>query len=188
MKKVVLTLLCLCLLAGNHLYAQTDKPKENAKPNAADLVDEWFRRLNALDGTEESVNRFVELYQPDAFQQVGPGEKQFGPVFFQDQRQIRKWAEDFAKGHAPIPEAVYFQVRLQTVNEKTTQLVYSVETPWGDLGASAEFTGRYVDPRNNKGFMVNGAAFFQWREGKIARLRLYMPREEIMEVTPPLRP
>jgi hypothetical protein len=181
-----LTLVAL-ILAGSLLgLSQTAPPRTEAqKPD--ELVREWFTRLNALDGSEAAYGRFVDLYQPDALQQVGPSANQYGPVFYQDQRQIRKWIQEFFAGHVPIPETTYFAIRVQTVNEKTANVIYITETPWGDSGGSVEFTARYVEPVSGKGFMMVGAAFFQFHEGKIARLRLYMPHEELMEITPPLR-
>jgi hypothetical protein len=133
-----------------------------------------------VHATEDSINQFLELYQPDALQQVGPTEKQFGPVYYQDRRQIQKWVRDFTATHLPIPETNFFSIRVQTVNEKTAELLYTTETPWGDLGVSVEFTARYMDPARKKAYMITGAAFFQVRDGKISRLRIYMPREEII--------
>ncbi len=186
MKKAALGLLIIVTLWNFPVLSQYEKQPGSVQ-KSEELVQEWFKRLNELDGSEEALTLFVDLYEPDALQQVGPVGRQFGPVFYQDRRQIQMWGREFARTHKPIPDITYFGVRLQTVNEKTAQLVYTVQAPWDDTGAAVEFTGRYLDPESNKGFMVSGAAFFQFRNGRIWRARLYMPREEIMEITPPLK-
>src|SRR5262245_43718623 len=73
-----------------------------APPTPESLVDQWFIRLNALDdwfisydGKEETdavVNRFVDLYNADAYHEVQPSENQLGPVVFHGQEGIRHWA------------------------------------------------------------------------------------------------
>lgn len=163
----------------------TPQTSDQVAPDA--LVRDWFDRLNQLDGRDASFDRFVDLYQPDALQQVGPTMNQYGHVYLQDQRQIRHWIHEFFATHAPIPETTYFALRVQTVSEKTASVVYATGTPWGDSGGAVEFTARYLEPATGRAFMLSGSAFFQFRANKIVRLRLYMPREEIMEITPPFR-
>jgi hypothetical protein len=118
-----------------------DKPAgETLNPEL--LVDQWFIRLNALDdwyisfdGKEETgevVDRFVQLYSPAAFHQVGPSENQIGPVVFHGPEGIRKWATDFAKKHVQLGYRIDFMTR----NEKPTQLVYSTKPPWGGTAAA----------------------------------------------------
>ena len=68
MKKIVsLCLLTACLIPFL-LYAQ-QKP---AAANPQTIVEEWFKRWNALDGSDASVQKFLELYAPNAMHQVGP--------------------------------------------------------------------------------------------------------------------
>ena len=45
-------------------FGELEKLKLEQKKigEAQELVREWFRRWSALDGTEESVNRLMELY------------------------------------------------------------------------------------------------------------------------------
>ena len=99
-----LWILCL-FVAIPSLHAQTPLDPEK-------LVDQWFIRLNAV------VNRFVELYNGDAFHQVGPNENQIGPVVFHGHDGIKKWATDFAKKHVQLAYRVDFITR----NEKSAQL------------------------------------------------------------------
>jgi hypothetical protein len=173
----------LCLfLAIPFLRAQTPLDPEK-------LVDQWFIRLNALDdwyisydGKEETdavVDRFVELYDRDAFHQVGPNENQIGPVVFHGPDGIKKWATDFAKKHVQLA----YRVDMMTRNEKTAQLVYSVKPPWGGIAAAVEFTAVYTNREDRKRIMIPGSAFFVFDDsGKILRLRLYMLRDETAEI------
>jgi hypothetical protein len=191
MRRGLLTLVAVFCFCGFPIYSQYEKPAEKPaqKPSERpdELVQEWFKRLNALNGKDDTVKALIDLYQPDALQQVGPSEEQFGQVFYNNRRQLEKWARDFAQTHVPIPEVNYFSIQVQTNDEKTSEVYYTTQTPWGDNGASVEFTGRYLNPDNKKGYVVFGAAFFQFHNGKISRLRLYMPREEIMEIQPPFK-
>src|SRR5262245_14940058 len=181
---VFMAVVFLCTFTG---FSQYEKPGDKNVQKPEEAVQEWFKRINALNGTEESVNRLLEMYQADALQQTGPSEKQLGQVIYQNRRQIQKWIVDFSKTHVAIPDVAFFSIRVQTINEKTAELLSTGQTPWGDSIASAEFTARYMDPESKKGYMLFGAAFFQFRDGKISRLRLYMPREEIMQIEPPFK-
>jgi hypothetical protein len=165
---------------------------QSPAPIVADkLVDQWFIRLNALDdwyisytGKEETdavVDRFVELYDADAFHQVGPTENQIGPVVFHGRDGIKKWATDFAKKYVQLS----YRVDYITRNEKTTQPFYSVKPPWGGLGAAVELTAVYTNREDRKRIAVPGSAFFLFDDaGKIQRVRLYLLRDEAMEIEP----
>src|ERR1051325_6495143 len=147
MKRIAVGLLLIIVcLSAFPMFSQYEKRDENRGQKPEDAVREWFKRLNAVDGSAASIGSFVELYRPDALQQMGPGEKQFGMVVYQDRRQIQKWIEDFSKSHAPIPEVPYFSIRVQPFNEKTAELISTGQTPWGDTTAAVEFTARYLEP------------------------------------------
>src|SRR5262245_40419388 len=102
MRNAALLLLAVLFVCTFTAFSQYEKlaPKNALKPE--ETVQEWFKRVNALDGTEESVNRLLEIYQADALQQTGPSEKQLGQVVYQDRHQIQKWIVDFSKTHVPI--------------------------------------------------------------------------------------
>src|SRR6185436_12070617 len=153
------------------------------------LVDQWFIRLNALDdwyisydGKEETdavVNRFVDLYDADAFHQVGPNENQIGPVVFHGRDGIKKWATDFARNHVGLAYRVDFITR----NEKSAQMVFSIKPPWGGIAAAVEFTAVYTNRQDRKRIIVPGSAFFIFDEaGKIQRMRMYMLKDETAEI------
>ena len=179
--KRLLWILCF-FVATSFLHAQAPLDPEK-------LVDQWFIRLNALDdwyisydGKEETdavVDRFVELYDRDAFHQVGPNENQIGPVVFHAHDGIKKWATDFAKKRVQLA----YRVDMITRNEKTAQLVFSTKPPWGGIAAAVEFTAVYTNREDRKRFIVPGSAFFIFDDsGKIQRLRLYMLRDETAEI------
>src|SRR5262245_26262785 len=68
------------------------------RKKAEDVVHEWFRRWNALDGKEETINKLMELVQTDATFEVGPNEHQKGgSVLYEGDKLIRKMVEDFTK-------------------------------------------------------------------------------------------
>jgi hypothetical protein len=187
MRKIAVkkSLCVLCLFVAIpflRAHAQTTVDPEK-------LVDQWFIRLNALDdwyisydGKEETdavVDRFVELYDRDAFHQVGPNENQIGPVVFHGPDGIKKWATDFAKKHVQLA----YRVDMMTRNEKTAQPVYSVKPPWGGIAAAVEFTAVYTNREDRKRIMIPGSAFFVFDDsGKILRLRLYLLRDETAEI------
>lgn len=157
--------------------------------NAEQLVREWFQRLNALDdwfismeGKEEHepvVNRFIELYDPEALQLVGPNENQLGTAPYHRHQGIRKWTDDFARTFVQLA----YRLEVQTVKEKTASLIYATPMPWGGAAVSVEFVAVYSLRQNRKKYAAPGAAFFQFSEdGKIQRLRLFIPKDEAYEV------
>jgi hypothetical protein len=179
--KGFLCLLCL-FVAIPFLHGQT--PLDPDK-----LVDQWFIRLNALDdwyisydGKEETevvVDRFVDLYDADAFHQVAPNENQIGPVVFHGREGIKKWATDFAKKYVQLGYRVDFITR----SEKSAQLVYGIKPPWGGYAAAVEFTAAFTNRQDRKRIIIPGSAFFLFDEtGKIQRLRLYMLKDETAEI------
>src|SRR5262245_62042189 len=79
------------------------KADQERTKNAVEVAHEWFRRLNALDGSKESIDRFVDLYLPDAEQISGPrGDDQIGTSMFVGRDTIRKFAEKTAKDYTRI--------------------------------------------------------------------------------------
>jgi hypothetical protein len=154
------------------------KAEQEKLQKAQELVREWFRRWNTLDGTEDSVNRFVEMYEPDATHLVGPRENQIGPVFYEGHDLIRKMAEKVSQTYSRL--AYYIKVR--TVNEKTAELLLASPTPWGGAGVMAEFGASYDVRESKKRFMVPGAAFFEIQDEKISRVRVYYASGETAEV------
>jgi len=155
------------------------------------LVDQWFIRLNGLggwfismEGKEETnpvVDRFLDLYSPDAYLQVQPSANELGPVVFHGHDGIRKWATDFAKTYVQLG----YRVDYMTSNEKSMQLFYSIKPAWGGIAASVEFSAVYTNRKDRRRFLMPGAAFFVFdAAGKIQRVRLYMLRDEAIEIEP----
>jgi hypothetical protein len=193
-RSLLLALLVSCAAINGRSQAVKSQPEKSDKPASLDadkLIREWFRRLNALDnwfitvdGKEEPegvVNSMVDLYAPDALQFVGPGEDQLGTVTLSGQVGIRKWADDFARKYVQLA----WRLQDQTVQEKTADLIMTTIPPWGGLAASVEFTAFWGERETRRRFFGPGIASFQFNEsGKIRRLRIYLPKDEIEEVVP----
>lgn len=153
------------------------------RKQAEDLVREWFLRWNALDGKEESLNKFLDLYHPGAMHEVGPNERQAGgAVTYEGHRLIRKMAEDFSKTWT----AIAYRIAFRTVREKTAELIQTAEAPWGAAQVAVEFTGGQIHLQSKKRFMLRGAAFFEFENGKITKVRTYVPKDEMLVITGPL--
>lgn len=178
----------LLLMVGPSFYGVSQtKPALDADR----LVREWFRRLNALDdwfitvdGKEEPegvVEKMVELYAPDAIQFQGPGDEQIGTAAYSGHAGVRKWADDFARKYVQLA----YRLQDQTAKEQTADVIMTATPPWGGLAASVEFTAFYGDRQTRRRFFGPGIAVFQFNEdGKIRRLRIYLPKDELQEVVP----
>ena len=143
------------------------------------IVEEWFIRWNALDGTEAAANRLLELYALDSLHMTGPNVRQIGTAVFEGRDGIRRMADDFAKANTQIA----FHIEYTTANELSRRLFHTADGPWGDLGIAVEYVGAYTVRETNKRYMYPGAAFFQIQSGKIRRLRLYIASAEMAEVS-----
>src|SRR2546421_196454 len=79
MRRCLLTFLAVFCFCGFPIYSQYEKQAEKPAEKSSDkpdaLLQEWFKRLNALNGKDDTIKALVDLYQPDALQQVGPTEK-----------------------------------------------------------------------------------------------------------------
>jgi hypothetical protein len=177
-----ISLVCLFLVPAYTTATQAPIPPEQ-------LADEWFTRLNALDdwyisfdGREENaavVDRFVELYAPDAYHQVGPSENQLGSVVMHGTDAIRQWADKFSRTWVNVN----YRVEYKTRREKTLQPFYTIRMPWGGSGAGTEFAAVYTNRLDRRQYVVPGAVFFLFDEaGKIESVRLYMLKDESVEI------
>src|SRR5262249_12355428 len=152
----------LWLACASLAFAQAPAAKqEQRKPE--DVVRLWFERWNALDGSEQATTKLLELYLPNAFAQTGPNEKQMGQVWFEGHAAIRKMAEDFAKVHSEIS----YRIAAVVANEATVEMIHVAKAPWGGVSAAVEFVAAYTTRKDNRRWMVPGAAFFQIQDGRI---------------------
>ena len=158
--------------------AQPAKPQTDPKPKPEDIVRLWFERWNALDGSEQTTGKLLELYRPDAFHQTSPTEKQVGQVRYDGQDSIRKMIENFASSNKEIT----YRIDSATGNEKSVQVIHVAEAPWGGWSAAVQFVGAYTTKKDNRRWMAPGSAFFQIQDGKLRGARFYIPLEETMEV------
>jgi len=163
-------------VASSWLFAQ--KTAEKQQPRPEEVVRLWFERWNALDGSEQATSKLLELYLPGAFHQIGPNERQMGQVWFEGHAAIRKAIDDFARANT----AISFRIQVVTANEKSAEIVHLGQGPWGGVSAAVEYAAAYTTRKDNRRWMYPGAAFFQIQHGKIRGVRLYMARDEIMEV------
>jgi SnoaL-like domain len=154
--------------------------RPDAGPAPQSIVEEWFRRWNALDGSEASIQRLVDLYHPNAMHQTTASEKQIGPVFLEAPEGIRKLAEDFSKANTEPA----FRFEMATANEKSVPLFYVTQGPWDGPAVGVQFVGAYTVRATKKRFFYPGSAFFHIKDGKILHARFYSARDELAEVQP----
>ena len=168
---VVTVLLCVAFV-----QASLSQGKARGKPE--EVVQEWLSRWTQLDGSDESAARFAELYLPDGVHEIGPSPRQFGIVTYEGHSDIQKMAKAFGETNSEIT----LRVPAVTAEEKSSEILYLGEGPWGGPAVAIEYVSAYTVRKDNKRYMAFGAAFFQIKDGKIRRVRMYAPREEIMEV------
>ena len=187
MKTFMLPLLIFTIL-GHRGFSQARNEQTPPPDKLQALAEEFFGRLNALDdwfismdGKEENkavVDRFMELFSPDAYLQVGPSKNQLGGVTYHGPEAIRKWSDQFSRSVLDLNYRINFKTR----GEQTAKPVFSFQMPWGNQGAAVEFTAVYTNRNDRKRFWMPGAAFFTFdKDGKIVDLRLYMLRDETEE-------
>ena len=178
---VLVSALCLTSLAAAQNPAAP-------KLTTEELALQWFDRLNELDdwyisalGEEANqvvVNRFLDLYAPDAHFQVGPNSKQIGQVTYNGKEGILKWANDFSKTRVGLQYRPFYK----TQKEKTIQPIYVIQPPWGGAGAAVEFVASWRNREDRRQFTQPGSVFLLFNEdGKIQNVRLYMAADELFE-------
>lgn len=177
MRPNLLYLTVLALLAGSLSGAGSQEP---TPPEASDLVDTYFERLNGLDETEASIEAFIALYEESGQHIAGPRADQLGTVTFDGHRNLRKMARDIAERFSEIA----FRVETVTASERTTRLFHVAEGPWGGYAVAVEYVAAVTRKSDGVRLFHPGAAFFQIREGKMRRVRLYMASGEQAEVEP----
>ncbi len=176
MSKLCRTLVLLWICAA---------PAFSQAQNAEALVNEWIKRLNDLaaspPGTSAPIDRFAELYDANVLQFTGPNENQIGPVTYSGLEGIRKWADNFAHAYSKSE----FRIQVHTEHVKTAGLMLTAAPPWGGIAVAFELTAFYTARENHKSFMAPGAVFFDFTEtGKIRRARIYLEKDETVEITP----
>jgi len=173
---------CLFVVASAILLAAPARPAQKqagaAVTDDASVVRTWFERLNALDGTPPAEQAFVSMYEADALHTTAPARHQMGSVTYRGHDGIRKMAASFAAAF----EKPAYRIESVTANEKSVQLFNMTPGPWGGNSVAVEFVGVQTDRQDGKRWVQPGAAFFQLKDGKIRRLRIYMATGELAEV------
>lgn len=174
MKKILLVLM---LSAGASAFAGQSA---QYKPGSVEsIIELWFRYYNLLDGTESTADQLLSLYTPDAMHQTGPSARQIGPVFYEGQEAIRKMALDVGTRYAELA----YRVEYTSAKEKSVQLHFIAEGPWGGPAAAVEYVGGYTVKETGKRYTVPGVAVFHLVDGKIKKVRQYEASSELAEVT-----
>ena len=165
-------------------YPTPTKPKPAASavkrlPAAGpqELVREWFRRWNGLDGSDATAKRFIDLYQPTAIHQTEPSEKQIGPVYYEGHEALRKLVDDFTK----TATQVAFHIDQVTSGAKSAELFFMSEGPWDGPAVGVQYTGVYTDRVTKKRHSFPGFAVFHIENGKFRHVRFYTTRDENIE-------
>jgi hypothetical protein len=178
MKKLaLLVVVCLCVLATQAIAQQKPVASASRRPAATspqELVREWFRRWNALDGSDAAAKRFIDLYQPTAIHQTEPSEKQIGPVYYEGHEALRKLVDDFAKAATQVA----FQIDKVSSGPKSVELFFMSEGPWEGPAVGVQYTGTYADRITKKRHSFPGFAVFYIENGKIRHARFYTTRDE----------
>lgn len=185
-KLVLLGAVWLCALATVARAQQkpaypTPAPKPSAPAvkrvpatSPQEVVREWFRRWNALDGSEPAAKRFIDLYQPTAIHQTEPSEKQIGPVYYEGHAALRKLVEDFTRA-ATQPA---FQIDKVAAGSKSVELFFMSEGPWDGPAVGVQYTASYTDRVTKKRHSFPGFAVFHIENGKLRHTRFYTARDE----------
>ncbi len=175
----------LTLLATSTLLGGAARAVESAPPGAADLVDEWIKRLNALadwtaeDDAAKQVEQFVQLYDPEALQFTGPNEDQIGMATYSGHEGIRVWAARFGRAWSKSE----YQIRVQTFQEKTAGLLLTTEPPWGGVALGVELLTITTARETKKKFAAPAAVFLEFTHaGKVRRARIYLLKDEMREI------
>jgi hypothetical protein len=178
----VFLLVCVLIAHARSATSQTTPSttkSSEAKPIAAEgVVREWFRRWNALDGSESSIKRFLDLYQPDAMHQISPSEKQIGPVYLEGIDAIRKLAEDFTK----VNTQPAFRIESTASSGPTSELFFTTVGPWGGPAIGVQYVALYTDRATKRRYSHPGFAVFHLHAGKISYARFYTTRDEKREM------
>lgn len=169
--------------------AATDHAISKPALSAENLVRQWLKRLNALAdwvpektaNAAEFVDQFADLYDPSALQLTGPNENQMGTVIYSGLEGVRKWAGDFARAYSHAE----FRIQEHTQDVKTAALFHTASAPWGGLEVAVELGSLYTVRQSNRKYSTPGAAFFDFTpEGKIKFLRLFLSKDETVEIVP----
>jgi hypothetical protein len=165
------------------LASQATPAPPSAPPPAAEaeaLVRAWFDTWNQLDGSQASVDAWVQLYQADALHTAGPASHQKGTVTFKGHDGLRALA---AMTVATVERQAY-RLELETAREQAAVLFHSAAGPWGGPSVGVQFAAVYTDKATGTRYVTPGAAFFQLSAGKIRRARIYLAADERAEVEP----
>jgi len=157
------------------IAAPQSKPAAAAPSTPEDVVREWFRRWNALDGSEASVNHLVDLYQPACVNQTPPSSRQIGPVYMEGPEGVRKLAADFTKS---FTQPAYRIDSVAAGAGKPTELFYKTQGPWGGPAIAVQYTLVATVRETKERLTLPAFAVFHIDGGKIRYARFYFTPSE----------
>jgi hypothetical protein len=163
-------------------FAGQAAPAPPATPASAAeaLVRAWFDTWNQLDGSQESVDAWVRLYEADALHTAGPASHQKGTVTFKGHEGLRALA---AMTAATIERPAY-RLEIETAREQSAVLFHTAEGPWGGPSVAVQFAAVYTEKATGRRYVTPGAAVFQMAGDRIRRARVYLASDERAEVEP----
>jgi hypothetical protein len=155
-------------------------PEASAPEDVTKIVQTWLDAWNRLDGSEAAIERFVDLYTPEARHDLGPS-ADLGPEFFFAPNGIRRLAEDLGRTHTELA----YRLETATAAERAFELIYHTNGPWGGKAIAVPFTGAYTVRASKRRFFYPGVAVFHVNKaGKITYARFYTVRDQVAEVKP----
>lgn len=144
------------------------------------VVEAWFDAMNALDGSDENIERVLSLYTVDAKHLTGPESHQRGTVTFDGHEALRYMTKELTE----LYENLNFRLERVTARETTAVLFHRTPGPWGDESVAVQFWVARTHRENGKRHSFPAAGFFQIVDGKIHVARIYRAAGETAEVEP----
>lgn len=168
----------LASLSGSPAPAEA-QPEAGGEVSGRDLVEQWFRRLNALDGSDENRAAFLALYAEAALHIQGPsGDYQRGSATYWGREKVALLVDRLLgewKDHSIRPEVA-------TAGEVSETVWAAAEGPWGGPLVAAQFTIAGTRRDDETRWHIPGAAFFRIGDGEFVRVRIYLGLGEAAEV------
>jgi len=171
------------LILTSILFTTFPQEPGAADPEPEAVVELWFERMNALDGTAQASEALAALYHGDAQHITGPESHQRGTVTFAGRDKILLMAEQWSARYSD-PR---FRIDVVTAREQSEALYHRAEGPWGGAAVAVTYHAAFTRREDGKRFLVPGAAFFQLHDGGIRRVRFYAADGEMAPVEPMTR-
>jgi len=144
------------------------------------LVRAWFDKWNQLDGSQKSVDAWVQLYEPDALHTAGPASHQKGTVTFKGHDGLRA----LATMTVATTERPAYRLESETAREQAAVFFHTAAGHWGGPSVGVQFAAVYTEKATGRRYVTPDAAFFQVQRGEIRRARISLASDERAKVEP----